>query len=390
MYLTPEQERVLKGGDGWAAAKALEILVRVGEALGAQELVEVKHAHVSGVSYSNIGEYGLEFVRELFKRGGRARVFTTINPGCLDYSGLSKLIDNSYKDRQAIIDSSLISMRFTPIFTCIPYYYRAPAPREHLSWGESSAVIFANSIFGAFTNREGGPIALASAITGYTYKAGLHFLENRVARVLVEIPARLSDTPLGAIGLFMGEAIKEIPLIDFRHGLPPIWDIKVLLASMAASGSHALAIIPGITPRGTYVIDIIEKITVERRDAEEHMGRDPQRDEKVLGYVGCPHLHLFELQAIARILRKYGKPRRGRLLLTIPPELAAKYSGLVQFLISKGVDVGAGTCPVVSRLRSRYDIVVTNSGKAAFYLRRIHGLEVSVRNLREVIEAVYS
>lgn len=390
MYLTPEQERMLKGEEGWAAAKALEILVKVGEALGAEELVEVKHAHISGVSYSNIGEYGLEFIRELFERGGRARVFTTINPGCLDYSGLSKLIDNSYKDRQAVIDSSLISMGFRPIFTCIPYYYRAPAPREHLSWGESSAVIFANSIFGAFTNREGGPIALASAITGYTYKAGLHFLDNRRARVLVEVPASLSDAPLGAVGLFIGEATRDIPLIDFRYGPPPIWDIKVLLASMAASGSHALAVIPGVTPRGTYVIDIVEKVTIERGEVEKYMGRDPRRDEEVLGYVGCPHLHLFELRMIARILRRYGKPRRGRLLLTIPPELAAKHSELVQFLVSKGVDIGAGTCPVVSRLRSRYDIVVTNSGKAAFYLRRIHGLEVSVRNLREVVEAVYS
>lgn len=391
MYLTREQEKMLNGEYGWATAKAIELIIRVGEALGADRLIQVKHAHVSGVSYSNIGKYGLEFIVDFYKRGGRARVYTTINPGCIDYSGFSTIIDNKYMSEQKVIDDALIGMGFKPVFTCIPYYYRPPVQGEHLAWGESSAVIYANSIYGALTNREGGPIALAASITGYTYNAGLHLLENRVGRIIVKLDPVVKNTPMGAIGLFIGDVVKKTPVL---HGLENIdfSELKILLASMAASGSHALAIIPGITPENTYRVEVEEELTIEKQDLEKYMGESLDLRHKstssVLGYLGCPHLHPLELLQIVELIRKYGRVRRGSLLLTLPPEYLDKYSFLINELRARGVDIAAGTCPVVSVFKKKYDYVLTNSGKAAFYLRRIHGLKTIITSLREVIRYI--
>jgi len=176
MYLNNIQEKMLAGEYGWAVKKAMEIIVKVGESMGAEKLVEIAHAHVSGVSYSNIGEAGLEFLKEFVEKGGRVRVYSTINPGCIDLSGESRVIDKAFYEKQVLINNILREMGFQQTYTCIPYIHRVPKTGEHLSWSESSAVIYANSVYGARTNREGGPLALASAITGYTYYAGLHVL----------------------------------------------------------------------------------------------------------------------------------------------------------------------------------------------------------------------
>lgn len=387
MHLTKEQEKMLNGEYGEVVAKSMELLVRVGEAYGAERLVSISHAHVSGISYSNIGRYGLEFILDFYKRGGKARVFTTVNPGCIDYCGLSQVVENKFLEEQSKIDMALHGMGFRPVYTCIPYYYRAPLIDEHLAWGESSAVIFANSVYGARTNREGGPVALASSITGYTYYAGLHILENRKCSLLLIIPPLPSSIPIGAVGLWIGDNIKEIPCIriwDERD----LYEYKILLSSMAASGSHGLGVIEGVTPRGTYLEELEDKVYVESKMLEPYLGEDIQRGSEILGYIGCPHLHPEELIKLLRLLRRRGKVRRGRLLATIPREYVNTFRDIVLELRARGVDIACGTCPVVSTIRRQYDIVVTNSGKAAFYLRRIHGLKVKLASLEEVVDLV--
>lgn len=391
MYLTKEQEEILNGRFGWAAAKALEIIVKVGEFLGADSLVKISHAHVSGISYSNIGKHGLELIHEFFRKGGKARVFTTINPGCLDYSGYSQVIDDAYRTEQGLIDEALSGMGFKPIYTCIPYYYRPPVAREHLAWGESSAVIFANSIYGAKTNREGGPLALASALTGYTYRAGLHLDENRVVRVRVVVHPEVNPSLYGAVGLWIGEFVKKTPVLlnTPKVVVHRLGDVKNALASSAASGNHALVVVEGLTPRNTYMADIEENIEITLDSIDEYLANPPPPERGlVLGYLGCPHTLPEELLEVVRLLRRYGPVKRGRLLITIPREFASKYWFLVKEAKSLGADIAAGTCPVVSKLRGRFDYVLTNSGKAYFYLRRVHGLRVGLTSVKEVVEYV--
>ncbi len=388
MYLTKKQEKMLRGEYGWVVAKALEVIVRVGESLGADKLVEINHVHVSGVSYTNIGEPGLEFIRDFTESGGKARVYTTINPGCIDLSGSSKIIDSSPRDKQLMINSFLEKMGFKPIYTCIPYLYRIPSPREHLAWGESSAVIYANSIYGAYTNREGGPLALASALTGYTYNYGLHILDNR--RVSIEINIeQIKREHYGALGLWIGYNIREIPMI--KNVIEDYSSIKIMLASSAASGSHGLIVLENITPKNTYLVDNrLESVTVEYRDIEEYIGTPPSKEDTVLGYIGCPHLDPYEFIEIYRLLLGRRERRQNKyLLLSIPPLYSRVFSREISYLRKIGVDIGFGTCPIVSRLRQGFDYLVTNSGKAVFYMKNIHGFNTYIASPREIVEMIY-
>jgi len=386
MYLNNIQEKMLAGEYGWAVKKAMEIIVKVGESFGAEKLVEIAHAHVSGVSYSNIGEAGLEFLKEFVEKGGRVRVYSTINPGCIDLSGESRVIDKAFYEKQVLINNILREMGFQQTYTCIPYIHRVPKPGEHLSWSESSAVIYANSIFGARTNREGGPLALASAITGYTYYAGLHVLENRRVRYIVDIGG-VGEEYYGALGLWLGYNLGETPYLtnhSLNHSV-----LKIMLAASAASGSHALVVLDKLTPKNTYLYDDrVEKMSVEEEMLDKYIGDEPSGGDKVLGYIGCPHLDPYEFRFIARLFR-IRRVREGcALLVSIPASYMDHYWREIVFLRNRGVDVAVGTCPVVSKIVGEYDVVATNSGKAVYYLSRLHGLKTYLASLEKVIEIV--
>jgi len=388
MYLTREQERMLNGEYGWIYAKALEIIVKVGEILGAEKLIEIKHAHVSGISYSNIGEPGLEFIRDFYMSGARARVYTTINPGCIDVSFTSRIIDDRFKDKQLMINNYLEGLGFKPTYTCIPYIHRPPVIDEHLAWGESSAVIYANSILGARTNREGGPLALASALTGYTYYYGLHIPGNRRVKSIIDIKGIEPDL-YGGVGLWIGENIKNIPMII--NATRDISNLKILLASAAASGDHGLIVVDGVTPVKTFMIDDrVEKITVDVKDIEEYVVLRDDIEGSILGYIGCPHLDPFEFEALYKMIVERGVLKNGnKLMISIPAIYSRIYGFEIEHLRRLGVEVLIGTCPIVSILSERYDYVLTNSGKACFYLKRQHGFQVYIASLKYIIDKVY-
>jgi len=125
LYLTREEERVLAGEEGWAKAKALEVVVKVGEALGAERLQPIVHAHVSGVSYYNIGEPGRRLLEDLASSGARFSVPTTVNPIGFDLDAPSSLsiaeIDYRLVEGQRAIVRALAFMGARLTFTCTPY-----------------------------------------------------------------------------------------------------------------------------------------------------------------------------------------------------------------------------------------------------------------------------
>ncbi len=389
MHLTKEQERILNGEYGWAKARALQVIVKVGEALGAEKLVRIVHAHVSGVSYNNIGEPGLRFLQEFLEKGAKTAVYSTINPGCIDLMNNSEIIDQTLYHNQLKINNALENMGFSPTYTCIPYYHRPPAPKEHLAWGESNAVIIANSLFGAKTNREGGPIALAAAITGYTYYSGLHLDENRIAKKRIIIPKEISEKEYSAIGLWIGYNIYDIPVIEFNREKPSIYELKLLLSSAAASGKHGLIAIKDVTPRETYSHDIDETIELEQGDYIDLIGTPPSIEESILGYIGCPHLHPCEFVRIYQIATRYRRVRNNNgLLISIPPFFYELFRQEINDLRTKGIDIAFGTCPIVSKLTKQYDYLVTNSGKSCFYMSRIHHINTYIASVREIIDLV--
>jgi predicted aconitase len=257
MRLTDEEQAMLTGDFGPGVQKAMEILTALGKIYGAEDLVPVTSVQVAGVSYKNLGEAGLEFLAEWAAQGAQVRVPTTLNPAGLDlerWQELGLAPDfvprlGHFADRQARVIQAFAAMGIRTTCTCTPYFVgNAPAQGDHVAWAESSAVSFANSVLGARTNREGGPSALAAAITGRTPRYGLHLPENRRARLLVDVRCPIqSSADFGALGTMVGKVARNrVPYFEFR--VTSIDLLKALGAAMAASGAVALYHIEGVTP----------------------------------------------------------------------------------------------------------------------------------------------
>ncbi len=381
---------MLNGEFGEALSVATKILVKVGEALGASKLIEVSHVHISGVSYSNIGEPGLEYLEKLALTKPRFSVYTTVNPSCVDLSLSSRIISLENWEKQAIINGILESMGSRASYTCMPYLLRRPFMFEHLAWGESSAVAMANSFYGALTNREGGPLTIAAAIAGRTYMAGLHLMSERSAKHVVKAPPLNNEAEASLLGLYIGEEYSEITQITGALG----WSysmVKEFLAASAASGSHALVPLDGVTPRGTYAVEEgVERSGIDKRELEyyyDKVSKALELGEETLVYVGCPHLSLSELRQLSTMLDGRRLKRGVHFLVTVPGTYRA-LGGLDLFLKKAGVEIAVGTCPIVSRITVKPDVVLTNSGKALFYLSKLHKFNVSLASLVDIVKLV--
>lgn len=378
---------MLLGEKGYVVAKMMELIVKICEAYGCGKLVKVNHVHVSGVSYSNIGEHGLEFIADTHRGGAKASVFTTTNPTCVDLSGKSKLIDSTFTGRQMVINRMFEEMGFQPTYSCIPYFFRKPSLDEHLSWGESSAVIYANSIYGARTNREGGPLTLASSLTGFTYYYGMHLDENRVVETIIELGEDVEPGLYGALGYWVGENINNVPML--RNVALDYPSIKILLAAAAATGNHALVVIENLTPQGTYrVLDRVEKIRIDSKEIE-HLTVRESPEGYVLGYVGCPHLDPLEFNLIIERIKGRRLKPNCRLLVSVPYLFLSTHGREIEFLRRRGVEVVVGTCPIVSRLTEKPDFLLTNSGKAFFYMKNIHGVEAGIASIDFIVNSLF-
>ncbi len=170
MKLTPDEQGMLDGDYGRATQKAMEILVALGTIYGAERMVPVTSVQISGVSYDNLGEAGLHFLSQMADGGGQTRVLTTLNPAGMDIENWQALgISAEFAANQMRVIEAFARMNVITTCSCTPYLFgNVPHFGQHIAWAESSAVCYANAVIGARTNREGGPSALAAALTGVT------------------------------------------------------------------------------------------------------------------------------------------------------------------------------------------------------------------------------
>jgi len=394
MYLTREEERALAGELGEAAAVAMRVVVKVGEALGAERLVRIKSAHISGVSYRNLGQEGLEFLEELAAMGARFAVPATLNPGGMDLRLWREMGVREEEYRvQARIVKALIGMGAEPSLTCTPYLFSDVGMGDHLAWAESNAVLYANSVIGARTNREGGPFSVFEAIAGRAPFAGLHTDEGREPTAVVELGGvrELVDGEglYSLLGYVVGREVGTgVPLIvDPPAGLRDTGNLKLFLAAMGASSSVGLALIEGISPEFKPPAGDVERVPVDEGLLREERERwESEQFDAVV--VGCPHLSMEEVGEIHVFLR--GRSLRARLMLFTSRRVVEEASGIVDSLRRMGVEVFADTCMVVGNLEAMgVKSCVTDSAKAAFYLSS-RGFRVAVKPRGEALRLAVS
>src|SRR5208337_1006913 len=220
MYLTVAEERTLSGENGEVMERMFRLLVSLGEIYGADKMIPVGSAQVSGVSYKSIGMPGVEFLEDYAEKGAKAKIVTFLNPAGMDIEDWKELgIPPNFAEKQLRIMNAFKTMGIVVSATCTPYLAgNLPRFREHIAWSESSAIAFSNSVIGARTNREGGPSALAAALCGVTPNYGLHLDENRKPQLVVNVDATLEDNAdFGALGYVVGKQAKN--RIPFFKGI---------------------------------------------------------------------------------------------------------------------------------------------------------------------------
>lgn len=379
---------MLNGEMGEAVAKAMKVVVKVAEALDASRLIRIEHAHISGVSYKNIGDSGLRLLKQMAELGARVSVPSTVNPAGMDLDRWREMgVSESFARKQLEIIVTLEKMGFKTTMTCTPYLYEKVKRGSQVAWAESNAVLYANSVCGLYTNREGGPLALMEAIVGRAPLVGYRLKENRAVTTIVDVSSirkeldRLQLYPL--LGYYIGLSVGQgVPLIVGLRAPLSVSNLKLMLAAIGTSGSLAL-----VELRKTHTHEHAERITIS--SVKELLTHSPAElsDEGTV-MMGCPHLSPGELTYIARIAAKYGKPRRRVVLFTA--RAAERYSPrAVNILKARGFEIYRDTCMVVSDLRSMgVDKVLVDSAKAAYYLLS-QGYDVGMFLRKDLKEILY-
>ena len=391
MYLTKEEERMLGGEYGYAVQKSMEILVALGEIYDAERMIEIKSAQISGVSYKSLGEEGLEFIEKLAE-DGRVKVPTTLNPCGIDLERWRELgFPEQFAEKQLKVIEAYLRLGIRQILTCTPYLAgNRPRYGDHIAWGESSAIIYANSVLGARTNREGGPSALAAAIAGRTPFHGLHLDENRLPEIEVVIPKPLSGYEYAALGFLVGRlAGDKIPLFRWVK-LISDEELKMLGAALACSGGIPLFHIGGITPEAKLNprMRASERYEVEANEIREVCEELNDHDiDPDLIFIGCPHSSIRELIIFLELLGGRAVKRRTWILTSRATRRLGERLGVVGKLERLGVEVVCDTCPIVAPIRELgIRSIATNSAKGAWFSRNLNGLKIRFMPIEGLVE----
>jgi predicted aconitase len=416
MRLTDHEKAMMDGAHGKAKARAMDLLVRYGEALGAERLVETNN--VAGAFNASTPS-----VRALAARGFDA-VYSELNLDSDEVVEIPRMavntcqlitgIDNAKWRTQGIPDDLAEQQKRGEAFfgqrginmhaTCTPYQVgNVPVKGEHCAWMESSAVVYCNSVLGARTNTEGKESTGAAALTGRIPDWGLHLDTNRRGTHLVEVGIPVDDImDWGLLGYWLGEIVQdEIPVLTGALVNPTLIKLKHFGAAASSSGGVEMYHLPGTTPEATSVeqvfggraiADTLRYGNAERRRAYENL--NCARERKVdFVMLGCPHNSIDQVWLIASLLEGRRINPDTALWVHTPRALrdTAERNGYVRMIEDAGGVVMSDTCPAISRhMPKGVRTVATDSAKQAHYLPAITGVEAWFGSVRDCVEAAIS
>ncbi|MDH5787595.1 MAG: aconitase X catalytic domain-containing protein [Candidatus Bathyarchaeota archaeon] len=386
--MTEEEERIYEGELGWANQICMKILARLGELFNATKLIPISWAHGSGVSYKTLGDAPIAFLEALASAGGKAKVKATLNPQSFDSEYIGRNVGKSIRQKQLNVLAQFEKMGFTESLSCTPYYLERPKKGSHMAWAESSAVVYANSVLGAWTNREGGPSALAAAIVGKTPNHGIHKAENRQPKALVKLEAKLkNEIEFGALGAYLGTILEDkIPIIQ---GLSNVSNdnLKQLCAAIATTGMVNMFHFGNVSKK----LGAVEKVSIEARNIKhtvESLTTASKSKNPDLVFLGCPHCSLSEIKQIANQIGDR-KIRSGvKCWICTSRYIREKAKGHVEKIEKSGCHVITDTCAVVTWTEQLgIKVIMTNSAKTAHYAPTLNKAETIFAPLKECLKA---
>jgi predicted aconitase len=381
--LSAEERAILAGSRGEPARRALEYQIEVGRFWGAKRLVPVTNVHMMG-DIEVMGDAGLEFLRNEVKSAARCAVPATTNARCMDFAHCERLGQDPRevaKERELI--QCLRRMDVVTTDTCINYQtVYQPHLGEHVAWGDTGTVIYANSVFGARSNFESGPAALAAALTGRTPEYGFHLAEHRRGSFTVQLDAKLDDlADWGAVGRIVGEAHQDyfaVPVFHGFHGTPTADELKHLGAALASYGSMGMFHFVGVTPEAPSVEVALggkrasEQLSITAADiASVYKGYKLGDGDARLVVFSGPQQSLLEMRRLAQLFEgKKVKAGSSCFVTTNGAVLAqSRTLGYAKTLEDAGVTILEGVCFYIlqnlspMREANRWSNMVSNSAK---------------------------
>lgn len=417
MILTDEQKAILEGESGEVMAKVMKTLVMFGEIFGAEKLVKVTHKDGHLVT-----SFGIALLKPLFSTMDKlieAGITTqgkfTVDPRPLDYENVKCNILEKigfhvmYKKQKDYEDQmTKVGLRDSDSFSCTCYLEEVgniPQKGDVLSWAESSAVVYANSVLGARVNRNSGMLDLFGSIVGYVPYFGLITDEGRKAKwkIIVKTTKKPEAQVLGsAIGMkvmedvpyvyglneFLGEEINE-DVISY---------LKDFGAATASNGAVGLYHIDKLTPEAkelgesliykdaqTYIIDDEELERVYK--SYPVMWADPNKKPN-LCFIGCPHLTYNQLVSwtknLSLALQAANKKKVAvRTIMTTSPQVKKKFMESSDYnkLISMGVKL-TSICPLMYTNNPMVKRnIITNSNKLRTYSKSRYYKDADIINI---------
>lgn len=386
MYLTDEDKRMLDGDCGPAVQLAMLMLTKLGEAYGARRMVDIRSVHAA-VVYPHLA-VTVELVERFADLSGKCRIPTTSG------ASFQPCNINRWKEFPEPIElqenvkraaRAFESMEPIPTYSCVPYFHGSvPRRGQPISWMESSAIIFANSVLGARTNRTTMGIDISSAIAGKVPEFGYLLDENRAGNVLVKMefqPTTMFE--YGACGYLLGKFCSgKIPVIEGMPSHTTTNHLKIFGAAAASQGGIALYHAVNMTPEARtreeafkggkpeYEVKIGERdVRVALSQIGELSTCGPENIDAVL--IGCPHPTVEEIRELAQLL-KGKKIKEGIKLCVFASSAVLNWSrrlGYVDTIEASGADIFEGDCIVHRPTKAwGWKRVATNSAKYAIIL----------------------
>lgn len=403
LALDAEQQAMRAGQLGEPLRWAIEQQIQVGEFFGAKRLVPADSALI-GAEVGIMGEVGVRQIEALARAGARFRI-PTITAACsVDFERATRYgVAQAQVDMEHRLHGHLRAMGCIDSATCINYQTVSPPRfRQHLAWGDTGAVAFANGVAGARSNYEGGPASIAAALTGLVPAYGFHLDEQRLATRVFEVCSPLRGTSdWSALGAWVGTRIADywtVPAVVVPQANPGIDDLKHFAASAASFGSIAMFHVVGCTPEAPTLRDacggqapaVTEQVS--RADLVRAFPALSPQSRPDLVVFSAPQLSIPEVMRIIECLGPRKVAPGTRMIITTNAQVQGELqrTGLLQRLEDAGVELLAGTCfyvmaPVIVKRALGAHSVVTPSTKLLNILRGA-GYEVALASVEDCVE----
>ena len=393
-HLTEADRNALNGLDGPAVQRAMNIVVETAKIQGASHLVDVSAAHIDACTY--VGPGGLAFAEKLVELGGHVKVPTTTNSCSVDRSNWRQLgVPSTLGEPASRVADAYVALGCADSFTCAPYLLdSAPSSSEHVAWGESNAVVFANSVLGAKTQKYADYLDACAAITGRAPLAGAHIERDASLDIVCDFVEGENDFwPL--LGYVVGlQAGSRIPYVRLEAS-PSNDDLKAFAAAFGTT-SGAPLFHASWTPR----IGLIERPRPSKVLSEDDLATawadlcSGDGDVDLIA-LGSPHLSLDELEALASYVADKRKHDAVRVVATLGGATRRKASrDALEALDSFGVELVEDTCwcmltePVVPPSSGR--LALTDSAKYAHYAPGLVGRRPRLTSMKSCVASAVS